>query len=104
MEDPGFRERVDQAQQDTVHRVNGRLADMSAAAAQRLDELVLVYSRNESVAVQVIRLALDHTRKLRDGTQGQADAPLLTTDILLKEPHYGKAEQEADLKELSEGD
>ena len=58
LEDPGFRKRVDQAQQDTFHRVNGRLADMSDAAAQRLDELVLVlvlvHSRNESVAVQVI--------------------------------------------------
>ena len=77
---------------------------MSDAAAQRLDELVLVHSRNESVAVQVIRLALDHSRKLREGIQGQADAPLLITDILLKDSHYGKAEYEADLKELSGGD
>jgi len=58
----------------------GEVADINAAAVQRLDELV--YSRNESVAVQAIRLALDHTRKLQDGTQGQADAPLCMTPAL----------------------
>jgi len=98
---PVFKQRVAEARDDIFQRVNGQLADINAAAVQRLDELI--HSRNETVAIQAIRLALDHTRKQRESTQEQAAEGVKITEIVLHEPHYGQAEREADLRELRGG-
>lgn len=94
-----FKQRVAEARDDIFQRVNGQLADINAAAVQRLDELI--HSGNDTVAIQAIRLALDHTRKQRESTQEQASEGVGITEIVPREPHYGQAEYEADLMELS---
>lgn len=60
-----------------------------------------MHSKDERVAIQAIRMALEHTSKQRESIQKQAAGRLLITDSLIKEPHYGKPEYEADLRELS---
>ena len=98
----GFKKQAAEARRDILQLVNGQLADVSAAAVQRLDDLV--HSKNERVAIQAIRLALDHTRKQRESVGGQVDAPLLITEVVVKEPHYSREQNQADLRALSECD
>ena len=70
-------------------RVIGQLVAINVAAVQRLDELV--HSKDERVATQAIRMALEHTSKQRETVQEQADSRRLTESGggTVSSPHTG---------------